>query len=154
MKLASSTVKIFREFEKRGIQVLFIKGLSLDKWLYKKPGLRAAAVGDIDLYISPSTLPQAFACMEALGYELELLPERLKPGSHLAKQHRRTIKDHMFTRPGSPVVELHWRLSRLQSAFPLGFDDAWQQRSEFQLGVKAISALCMEYSQPGHGVCQ
>ncbi len=140
MSLASSTIRIFREFEKQGVRVLFIKGLSLDEWLYGKPGLRAG--GDIDLYISPSTIPQAFACMQALGYELEWLPERLKPGSRLATQHRRTIKDHLFTRRGSPVVvELHWRLSRLQSAFPLDFDDAWRHRCEFQLAGESISTL-------------
>ena len=140
MSLVSSTIRIFKEFEKQDVQVLFIKGLSLDEWLYGKPGLRA--VGDIDLYIPPSALPQAFACMKGLGYELAWLPERLKPGSRLAKQHRRTIKDHMFTRPGSPVVvELHWRLSRLQSAFPLDFDDAWQRRTEFQLAGKTIGTL-------------
>ncbi len=138
--LASSTIHIFREFEKQGVQVLYIKGLSLDEWLYKKSGLRAA--GDIDLYISPSSLPQAISCMQALGYQLAMLPERLKPGSRLAKQHRRTIKDHMFTRPGSPVVvELHWRLSLLQSAFPLGFEDAWQSRSGFQLAGQSIGTL-------------
>jgi len=140
LNLAASAIRIFGEFEKQGIRVLFIKGLSLDEWLYGKTGLRAA--GDIDLYISPSTLPQAISCMQALGHQLAMLPERLKPGSRLAKQHLRTIKDHIFTRPGSPVVvELHWRLSRLHSAFPLGFDDAWRRRSDFQLAGRSISTL-------------
>ena len=140
MSLTSSAIRIFREFEKQGVPVLFIKGLSAEEWLYEKPGLRAA--GDIDLFISPTTLPQAISCMQALGYQLAMLPQRLKPGSRLAKQHLRTIKDHIFTRPGSSVVvELHWRLSRLQSAFPLGFDDAWRCRSDFQLAGNPISTL-------------
>lgn len=140
MSLASSAIRIFSEFERQGIPVLLVKGLAVDEWLYKKPGLRSC--GDIDLYISPSTLPQAISCMQASGYQLVMLPQRLKPGSHLAKQHLRTIKDHIFTRPGSPVVvELHWRLSRLQSAFPLDFDDAWQHRSSFELAGRSLNTL-------------
>lgn len=140
LSLASSAIRIFREFENQGVPLLFVKGLSIEEWLYGKPGLRAA--GDIDLYISPSTLPRAITCMQALGYQLAMLPGRLEPGSRLARQHLRTIKDHIFTRPGSSVVvELHWRLSGLQSAFPLDFDDAWQQRSTFELAGRAITTL-------------
>lgn len=138
--LSVKVIEISREFQDNEIPVLLVKGLSVEQWLYEKPGQRSS--GDIDLFIKYDDFPQALSCLISMGYDLAYLPDRIIPGSRLCKQIARFQKDISFEhRTSKVIVELHWRLARVDSAFPLNFDEAWEARSDCIIADRAIQTL-------------
>jgi hypothetical protein len=138
--LSAKAIEIFGEFQNKEIPVLQIKGLSVEQWLYDKPGLRSS--GDIDLLIKHDDCSKALTCLLVMGYELVYMKDRLIPNSRLCKQFIRTQKDFVFVHSTSKVViELHWRVAIPHSAFPMIFDDAWSTRSTFSIAGKSLQTL-------------
>lgn len=138
--LSAKAIEIFGEFQNKEIPLLLTKGLSVEQWLYEKPGLRSS--GDIDLLIKHDDCLAALTCFLAMGYELVYLSDRLIPESQLCKQFIRTQKDFVFVHSTSKVViELHWRVAIPHSAFPIIFDDALNTRSTFSIAGKSLQTL-------------
>ena len=95
-----------RQFDLAGIDVLFLKGLTLGALAYGTPWVKAAV--DIDLLVSPAQLTDAAAILREAGYELSLPPSDL---SGLPKWHRRH-KESVWRHSRSGLqIDLHTRLA-------------------------------------------
>jgi len=86
------------------IPVVVLKGAALASTLYPSIGLRP--MGDIDLLVPQARLPEALACLKALGYS-ELIPA-MAPGLN------RIVGRHVGLDGGRDIplhVEVHWTLA-------------------------------------------
>ena len=95
-----------------GIGVVVLKGAALLETLYvDDPGLRQ--LSDVDLLVDERDVERAGACLVAAG---------LEPIGPIQKVRRGPLCDihHVFARPGSIPVELHWRL--FEPYLPYCFD--------------------------------
>ena len=93
------------QFERAGISVLFVKGLTLGALAYPKPLLKMG--WDIDILVAAEDLPQAAAELEARGYR-RMIPAA---SADLMNWHRRS-KESVWARPEELLyVELHSRLA-------------------------------------------
>ncbi len=137
---SASVEEIFCVFEQKQLRVLLVKGLAVESWLYDKQGVRLSC--DIDLFVDREDVEAAVECLTEMGYELTDLSGRLKPGSRLLRQYLRTRKDMalLHGKTGA-MVELHWQLVEIHSAFPLSFVQAWQARCEFKIEEQALASL-------------
>ena len=90
-------------FEREGVPLLFVKGLTLGAICYRAPLLKMG--WDIDLLVDPAALSTAAVLLEQLGYEARL-PRRSR---HLQRWHSRS-KESEWYRAGI-TVELHSRLA-------------------------------------------
>jgi hypothetical protein len=122
--------KILGRFDAAGIEVLPIKGLSLDVRVYGGPGRRKH--GDHDLLVPPDRLDDAVRVLRDLGYR-STEPERADPAQWLDTLAHgppmvRTADDGPRT-----VVELHWALAERRPGFPMtdpgGFTERLWDRS-------------------------
>jgi Uncharacterised nucleotidyltransferase len=107
LALSTEAGRLHRLFAESDLPVLFIKGVSLAKLVYRNLGIRQGK--DIDLLVAPASLPAATALVEHAGYcrfippaeassaTLELLMSLRKDFGYIHEQSRRQL-------------ELHWRL--------------------------------------------
>ena len=92
------------DFEKAGLDLLFVKGLTTGALAYPKPFLKMG--WDIDLLIAPEQLAQAAELLRSRGYRL-VIPQRW---ADLMPWHGRR-KESVWTRDPVLHVELHTRLA-------------------------------------------
>ncbi|HEX2724888.1 MAG TPA: nucleotidyltransferase family protein, partial [Beijerinckiaceae bacterium] len=102
LRAADECARLADRFAAGGIDLLFVKGLSLSKLAYGDPFIKMSA--DIDLLVEAAELVGAAALLEELGYRRQV-PTR----SPLATWHR-LHKESLWRRPRH-LVELHHRLS-------------------------------------------
>lgn len=134
LRAADECARLAERFAAGGIDVLFVKGLSLSKLAYGDPFIKMSA--DIDLLVEPAELIGAAALLEELGYRREL-PAR----SPLATWHL-VHKESLWRRPGR-LVELHHRLSDNPTLLAgLGMGSARQQVEIFS--GSALATLAQE----------
>lgn len=111
LRSAAECRDLQRSFEKAGIEVLFVKGLTLGKLAYGNPFVKMG--WDIDLLIDPATVGAAAEALVASGYSL-LMPERPE---RLARWHE-ARKESAWRNRGGVVVELHSRLADSDRLIP------------------------------------
>ena len=107
LAMAAEAVRLQRLFDDAGLPVLFLKGASLAVLAYGNLGLRSAK--DIDLLVSPETLPPATALVTRAGYR------RFDPPPNISDAQLRLLmslrKDLGFIHQVTGLqIELHWRL--------------------------------------------
>jgi hypothetical protein len=92
------------DFDQAGLDLLFVKGLTIGALAYPKPLLKMG--WDIDLLIAPEQLAQAAELLGSRGYRL-VTPQR---PADLMSWHRRR-KESVWTRDPGLHIELHTRLA-------------------------------------------
>lgn len=117
LKAAAESKELLGQFERAGVPLLFIKGLTLGALAYPKPFLKMA--WDIDVLIGEQHLDPAVAQLRARGYE-RVIPE---PSADLKNWHR-TRKESVWAKADEGLyVELHTRLADNRSLIPrIGMD--------------------------------
>jgi hypothetical protein len=121
LKAAEESRELLGQFERAGIPLLFIKGLTLGALAYPKPFLKMA--WDIDVLIGEQHLDQAAAELRARGYE-RAIPA---PSADLKNWHR-TRKESVWAKADEGLyVELHTRLADNRLLIPrVGMDSPRQ----------------------------
>jgi hypothetical protein len=99
------------EFDDAGIDLLFVKGLTLGAIAYPNPLLKMG--WDVDLLIDAAQLDGAVAALRKRGYRLAI-PRR---AAALARWHRRR-KESVWAREDGVYVELHTRLADNAALIP------------------------------------
>ena len=124
MRAAAASASLVAAFERSGVDLLFLKGLSLAKLVYRDPLLKMG--WDIDILVSPDDIERAGECLRSLGYERILPVPRSHP--NLARWHvRQKESTWRHVRDGSHV-ELHSRLADNERLIPgLGMHSPRQQ---------------------------
>jgi hypothetical protein len=105
--LAAEALRLQHLFDDAGLSVLFLKGASLAALAYNNLALRSAK--DIDLLVSPETIPAATALMSRAGYR------RFDPPPDVTDAQLRLLmtlrRDLSFINEHTGLqVELHWQL--------------------------------------------
>jgi hypothetical protein len=106
--LAAETIAIDRMMRNGGIDAVILKGAPLGRLAYGDLGIRHSR--DIDVLVTPQTLPAAFALLEQAGYQpcgasVDLNDARMA----LTMRHCYHLE---YLHPdGGALVELHWRLA-------------------------------------------
>lgn len=117
LRIAAEARELRAAFDKAGIRVLFVKGLTVGALAYSKPMLKMG--WDIDLLVDPAAVTEAAAELAARGYR------RTVPGAaaDLATWHARR-KESVWSRPEERLhVELHTRLADNRRLIPsIGID--------------------------------
>lgn len=109
--IASECAELREDFERSGIPLLFLKGLTVGALAYRSPMLKMG--WDIDLLIDPADLAAATDLLTRRGYSLRL-PSA--PGQ-LHSWHARS-KESVWIRDGCLHVELHTRLADNRGLIP------------------------------------
>jgi hypothetical protein len=108
LRAALESRELLAEFERAGVPLLFVKGLTLGTLVYGNPVSKAAI--DIDLLVSPDSLPEAIGLLERLGYRT-IVPNWPATQRRLLGWHR-LRKESAWVRKGPELhVDLHTRLA-------------------------------------------
>lgn len=135
-----------------GLPLCVLKGLDVAARAYGD--LAARHVGDIDILIDSSHLDAGVARLFELGWDTPY-PVMLHAGSRVILQ--RVHPDCAFVRPGTPHLELHWRLSRNPHEFPLAHWSQLELSHQSGTGVAGLNDedlliyLCLHGSKHGWG---
>jgi len=107
LALAGETMRLHEAFAEAKIEVLFVKGATLEALLYRDFAIKHSQ--DIDLLVRPEDSRAARALLEGLGYRLIGAPPPVEEFRlALMRAGRREWEFRHETR--RIVVELHWRL--------------------------------------------
>jgi hypothetical protein len=101
--MAAECFRLQSELEAAGVDLLFLKGLTLGVIAYGTPSLKMAS--DIDILVPPDAIEQAADVLRRLEHDL-LVPDSRLPGGRLARWHG-AWKESVWRSPGDLVVELH-----------------------------------------------
>lgn len=93
--------RIAEEFAKAGVDLLFVKGLTLAALIYEHPLRKVSS--DIDILVEPAAITDAGTLLERLGY-------RLATPAPLVQWHRRR-KESVWVGPHGQTLDLHSRLA-------------------------------------------
>ncbi|MEO7364955.1 MAG: nucleotidyltransferase family protein, partial [Sphingomicrobium sp.] len=104
LQMAVEARDLSADFEKAGLDFLFVKGLTVGALAYSRPLLKMG--WDIDVLIAPRQLAQAAELLRSRGYRL-VIPET---SVDLQQWHDRH-KESVWTREPGIHVELHTRLA-------------------------------------------
>ncbi len=104
LRAAAASRELRDAFERAGLPLLFLKGLPVGKLAYGDPTRKMSA--DLDVLIPPGGLQSAAGLLRHLGYA-PVLPRRQ---DRLSAWHQR-FKESVWTRAGSPPLELHTALT-------------------------------------------
>lgn len=108
LRLASESLYLQQQFERAGIPILMLKGVSLAKRVYGTIAFKHGR--DIDLLVQPVHALAALRLLESDGYSL------VAPATTMSDRQRRAFVDfgfetELFNSVKGVRVELHWRLS-------------------------------------------
>jgi len=107
LTLAGESLRLKRAFEAAGVDLLFVKGLTLAQRAW---GSIAFKMGwDIDVLVAPDAVEEAARLLEQAGYALKI-PEGAAARERLAFWHRHW-KESVWVAPSGIVVELHTALA-------------------------------------------
>ena len=105
LRTAIECAALARTFEAAGIDLLFVKGLTLGALAYRSPYLKMG--WDIDLLVAPDRIADVASMLSTAGY----VPTIPAPPANLAEWHRRQ-KESDWHRPGGDFyLDLHSRLA-------------------------------------------
>ena len=99
---ASAAARLLEEFERRGLAILFLKGLTLGALAYPRAVVKMSA--DVDVMVDPAELDEAEKCLCDLGYG---------PVEGQRRQSRRSAAAKEWTWVGGNgvIIDLHARLA-------------------------------------------
>lgn len=103
LQAAELSAALRERFDRAGIELLFVKGLTLSMRVYRDPFIKMGH--DIDLLVSPTDIAPAAELIGALGFSLSH-PAR----TPLLAWHE-VRKESVWVRPGAPPIDLHGRLA-------------------------------------------
>ncbi|MEY2882130.1 MAG: hypothetical protein RLZZ15_4510 [Verrucomicrobiota bacterium] len=116
LTLAAEQIRLARQLEAAGIEVIAVKGLVLAQGLYGRLGARHA--GDLDLAVRVGEATRARDVFVAAGLRLAWPDFPLTPRQ--TQQFLRLKRDFEFTRESTDLrVELLWRFEGLPAALPV-----------------------------------
>ncbi len=110
LRNAVESANLLAAFQSAGVDLLFVKGLTLGKLAYGNPHLKMDA--DIDILVSPDAIAQAAAILGKLGFQ-SLLPSTVET---INEWHRR--KKESVWRKGGTQLDLHGRLANNPGMIP------------------------------------
>lgn len=97
-------------FDKAGVPVLFVKGVSLGALAYGNISWKSAV--DIDLLIATDMLPEVARLLRSLGYRLSERKLQNRPGARALEAWHRARKESTWIDPQRELqIDLHTRLS-------------------------------------------
>lgn len=131
--LLTKALEVIREFEKRDIESLILKGLYLAFNVYPNPGLRPMT--DIDLLVKRDDLKEIEEVLNILGYA-EVSPQA----------HKTYGCDATFCSKDGVYLDIHWDLcqyERFKGIIKIT-DDFWRRASEFILDEIPLKTLSIE----------
>lgn len=145
--LQSLRTRICRRLTERGIPVLLLKGAALAFTCYEDPATRP--MGDLDLLVPRSQLPDAARCLEENNFRLVSLPSSLLP--LMNRPHRHLV---YVERNRGMVVELHWEVQLPRRALAKALPEIWSCSRPLRAGEPerimdaghAIPFLCAHMS--------
>jgi len=106
LKVAAECGNILADFERAGIKLIFLKGLTLGALAYGSAVVKSAV--DADLLIAPNEISRAVTLLEDRGYILTI-PNR--PVAKVGQWHR-VRKESVWVSPHSGVqLDLHTRVA-------------------------------------------
>ena len=134
-----------------GIRHLFFKGLVLGQWLYGDNEIRECR--DLDIIVDRTEFSAACKTLEAHGFKRIYPDTDLSPSAF--ERYQNAMKDvgYCHSETGK-TVELHWRLSTLETLIDFDFGSAYQDRKEVKVGqwlVPAFSDVLTLRYLPLHG---
>ncbi len=140
LMLTGELVRLLSLFEREGIEVLPLKGPTLDTALYGNLGLRTFA--DLDLLARRKDVLQLMRVIEADGYRL--ITTLHWPADSACFRARES--ELSFLNPaGLVIIDLHWRV--LPQYFPasLSVDELWGKSHRIPLGRTKVPSLSPEH---------
>jgi len=130
-------VQLLAQLEGQGIEVILLKGIHLAQTVYRDLSLRP--MGDMDILVRQEHLAATKAILLDQGYvqKAQLSIEESCAYSH----HLPT-----FYKSGNIniAIEVHWRITRVNSHFDIDLDALWQRALWWQLGQYKIGGLSIE----------
>jgi hypothetical protein len=131
LRAAYESRRILERFDRSGIPVLFMKGLSLSALAYGDPFLKMSS--DIDILIDLDDLEDAATVLREIGY-IQMVPSR---SNSLLAWHGRRKESVWRSDATNTFVELHTRLSDNRALIPeIGMQSPRQD-------VPITSAICL-----------
>lgn len=127
-----SAASLTKRMEEAGIETTTIKGVALGSTIYQDPGIRHSK--DIDLLVSEHDVEAADAILRKSGYERQVPP---RAWDIEADRSFRLYRSHYeyASAPGTPQIELHWRLQHNRHLGPMHLPRERQVRVEFAPGM-------------------
>jgi len=136
-KIWAEFLRIYFLFEKSGVILLPLKGVSFLEDIYSENPVRPMV--DIDCLVKEPDLNLAEGILSGLGYQKEL--------GGLKEEYWRNKQYHLaFTNPSSrrsTIVELHWGLDYKRYGKNL-FPELWSRCRQLDLGDRKIQVLSPE----------
>lgn len=115
LRAAIESSNLLEDFDKAGIPLLFLKGLTLGCLAYGNPSIKAAI--DIDLLVPGDQLAEAGRLLEQRGYTLRI-PAGPFTADRLSSWHRIRKESVWARREPRSEVDLHTRLSDTHQLIP------------------------------------
>lgn len=136
MMFSEELSKILKEFGKKGIDCMPIKGALLDEVVYQNSGMRVYT--DIDILVQPFDLSNAVSLIEGLCFTST-------GEDDVAKKDGRT--QYHFVNRNGVIVDLHWGLvnNRWYPSLTQFFkDNTWNQAVSMKFSCRQIRAMSPE----------
>jgi hypothetical protein len=108
LRLTAEALRLKRLFEAAGIDLLFVKGVSLAQLAWGTIGLKMG--WDVDLLVAPDAAEPAAIVLERAGYAL-LVPEGRQARERLGVWHAHWKESVWSAQAGDIAVELHTALA-------------------------------------------
>ena len=121
-----------------GIRALAYKGPALAVCLYGDVTLRE--MSDLDILVSPSSLPAARKVLTQLGYA----PTFETIGKQEEARLRSDCESEFCSVDGKVVVDLHWQIAARHLTVRFNFEDFWQRRRDAIIGQQAVPTFSAE----------
>ena len=124
LRAAMESKRLFGRLASAGVDVLFVKGLTLGQLAYSNPAVKSAV--DIDLLVDDEALLHAAEILQRGGYRL-VEPAGVYDAKRLRAWHAPGKESTWIRNEPRSVVDLHTRLSDHPSLIPtLGLDSPRQ----------------------------
>ena len=107
LRTAAESARLLRAFGEQGVDLMFIKGLTVGKLAFGNPFLKMS--WDLDVLIALDQVMESAALLEKLGYS-RLVPSAPAGATDLQAWHDRRKESVWISRDGAIHLELHGRL--------------------------------------------
>jgi len=128
---AAESRGLLLDFERAGVPLLFVKGLTLGSLVYGSASLKSAV--DIDLLVAERDIPEAAAVLQRRGFKMVIPAGAPDPEQLRAWHHRR--KESVWNR-GAVHIDLHSRLADNPGLIPSVGIDSPRQQVEVSSGIR------------------
>jgi len=123
----AAAARLSEEFNRRGLKLLFLKGLTLGSLVYPNSMLKMST--DVDVLVDANEIEAAERCLESLGYERDGTPRTQSRRAAAAKEWSWVGRDGV-------VIDLHVRLTDNPALLPkVGVRSSSTQNVEVSPGI-------------------